>query len=785
MSKQEKIVTNELHDALVDILKQYDNLITIGINSHHPNRNESLYSASLYIIHCLNSYITNNLHDEDVSFHPTIEIKLSNYSEVYLGETKLGFQSKSIYYKFTESVKGALSQISSLKKNDILPPIKPLETKLSSVGIISNNINDGQDSELQALESFINLINNKEELTQNSLEKHYKAICLLIHPKPINKLAADEPTADDKLGRTPLIKAISKTIKETESSFTVGIFGDWGIGKSSFIAAVKNQLLTKKGVLNSQIKERSFLFSEFNAWRYEQTDHLQSGMAQVMIDRLSDIRTEQSVQETQTIDWKRNSSNLIESFLVFLVAVGLSIVLFYLPLIPIFQDTFALTAEVVFIAIAMLYFTHKTFPESVNCAIKPIAFRFHLAYKLHSWVLLLSLASLVFLITSLIPNGPIVSWLQKLEIPIWFGPLVGLPILFKSMKTILASTAAKELKTYLELPSYAKNLGLLPNMRDTLKTMCEVRLGNEHRLLYIVEDLDRCRPDSILKVLEAVRLVMDLKHVTVVILVDQRIALAALAKHFSDIEEYSSRKADELARDYLAKIIQLGITLEATSEIDKLIEHSVKKDTWLPSTYGMSETQLNRFIHLAKKFKINSPRTLTRLTNLYNNLRTCYQEIEDIEFIESPYPLLTNMMFIEWALNQEMSIFEELKILFDRHIIILSGEFKYQKLEVETRKNEIVVQLQSLKEQGLANLEMHKLEQELSDIEITLEELQYNTKYFTEQNQMNQNALKIELKKHIATPYKYDPQIIESLIRYDNKNGYYFNLVKPFLLPHA
>lgn len=150
---------------------------------------------------------------------------------------------------------------------------------------------------------------------------------------------------------------------------------------------------------------------------------------------------------------------------------------------------------------------------------------------------------------------------------------------------IIISPQAKELLTYLHLPSYAEHLGEIPVMRKNICTLCELRLieknGKTPRILFVVDDLDRCSHTGIVKVLEAVRLVLDLDNVIVIVAVDQKIALAALAMHHAELSEHhSSRSAHVIARDYLAKVIHMPITLKK-SNADEVAEylHSIWNDT--------------------------------------------------------------------------------------------------------------------------------------------------------------------------------------------------------------
>ena len=157
----------------------------------------------------------------------------------------------------------------------------------------------------------------------------------------------------------------------------------------------------------------------------------------------------------------------------------------------------------------------------------------------------------------------------------------GLFLLLKfwaNTKRFLEHPLAEDMKTYLQLPSYGKHLGEVPVIKKELKALCKTRLQKDtDRLLVVVDDLDRCNPQAITDTFDAIRLVMDpedLSQVAVIIAVDDRIAFRALARHYQNMQVVEpeegkrrvSRSKEEIARDYLSKIIQLPLRLEPPNE---------------------------------------------------------------------------------------------------------------------------------------------------------------------------------------------------------------------------
>jgi hypothetical protein len=94
----------------------------------------------------------------------------------------------------------------------------------------------------------------------------------------------DAIASEDYLGRQNLVNALTEILiaKENFHHQTIGLLGDWGAGKSTFVNLLKSSLKKKS--------QDQFLYAEFNAWEYEHTDHMQAGIArEAMKGLVSDL----------------------------------------------------------------------------------------------------------------------------------------------------------------------------------------------------------------------------------------------------------------------------------------------------------------------------------------------------------------------------------------------------------------------------------------------------------------------------------------------------------------
>jgi hypothetical protein len=312
----------------------------------------------------------------------------------------------------------------------------------------------------------------------------------------------DEPASYDSLGRERLVNALAPRLLEYDADrqnhqqdhLTIGLLGDWGIGKSSVIRQLKQRLTDQKKY--KDIGPVDYLFGEFNAWSYEHVDNIQAGMAH--------------------------------------------------------EVTIALTEAPVFLPVLKKWF-HKSY----------VIYKY--SVSLHGPRIMGNLL--------LILGTVIVGQTMELTTTLSKGVagLTGIGViffLFMEIKKVLSLPLTEKLKTYLRLPSYQKYLGMIPEMRKNIRTLCDICLGktgsdkNHRRLLFFIDDLDRCGVEGIVKTLEAVRLVLDIPNVNVVIAMDQRVALPALACHYKAMSEFHQRDPLSIARDYLAKVIHLPIRLQ-------------------------------------------------------------------------------------------------------------------------------------------------------------------------------------------------------------------------------
>ncbi|MGO2009777.1 Qat anti-phage system ATPase QatA [Vreelandella alkaliphila] len=89
------------------------------------------------------------------------------------------------------------------------------------------------------------------------------------------------------------------------------------------------------------------------------------------------------------------------------------------------------------------------------------------------------------------------------------------------------------------------------------------------QLIVLVDDLDRCLPDTAIETLEAIRLFVFTSRTAFVVAADEAMIEYAVRKHFPDLPDSTGPR--DYARNYLEKLIQVPIRIPALGETETRI----------------------------------------------------------------------------------------------------------------------------------------------------------------------------------------------------------------------
>jgi hypothetical protein len=85
------------------------------------------------------------------------------------------------------------------------------------------------------------------------------------------ELLTDNPETTDRLGFKPMADILVDVIEQTHPPFTIGVFGEWGSGKTTIMTLVR-----------SQLEERNAKTVWFNAWKYDGKEVIWNALIQTI-----------------------------------------------------------------------------------------------------------------------------------------------------------------------------------------------------------------------------------------------------------------------------------------------------------------------------------------------------------------------------------------------------------------------------------------------------------------------------------------------------------------------
>ncbi|MDO9066835.1 MAG: FimV/HubP family polar landmark protein [Deltaproteobacteria bacterium] len=361
---------------------------------------------------------------------------------------------------------------------------------------LNNNNPSAYMSELQSL------LDKIPEHT-NTIESRFRLL---------QDVAATELIATkDSLNRGILVKAISKLLKDRETSdpITIALFGHWGTGKSSMISLVSKEL--------TNFDKPKFIFATFNAWQHEHATNKAAALGQCVLDALITRRSFLD-RLILTIRW------------VTLRRLGLPR-----------DKTSALRNKLTTLSLWMASVSMIAIPTLVILSAMLIA-----SYQINLSPLLKFLSTTwVALLTFL------------LSVHKFMGD--GLTDWFKQFNR-------EKLNHGFFLPNYKKAIGTSHDIRLAIADLCHLTINSTtdpqdgQYLLILIDDLDRCAPESVKEILDCARLVANIDRVITVVAIDDRVAYSASEAYFNKFSG-PHRESSQMARDYLAKVFQICISL--------------------------------------------------------------------------------------------------------------------------------------------------------------------------------------------------------------------------------
>lgn len=443
---------------------------------------------------------------------------------------------------------------------------------------VKEQIPEEEISYEEDLEIDEELYKTKFEEIEEEAEKEIAEIIVSITGKPAAQ--ADEPATKDLLGRGRLIQALSNMISSDAQGtpFTIGVFGNWGSGKSSVVE------LTKAHLVDS--KEKRYRHVTFNAWRYEHVGNIAAGLAQETVKGLIGPLwvPGKLILRVRVAFRQHRWSTILIVLGIILTAAFLTVSLTRDPEV---KRTTVRTEETTVETPVQDSLSKITRKSSLKEIVKDIDSESEARTQSTS-VNEEVITSVEMKKETVVEGGTIermenqvAAWGNWFEMVLSLLSSGGLALFIFLLKRLSDSPLMVKFIRNAKIPDYSEQLGLVEMLRQQIHMLTEILLRKENdRLVVFVDDLDRCSKETIVKTFEAIRLVMYLEKTITIIAIDQRIALVSIADKYRAFID-AKRTRQDVARDYLGKLIQLPIQISDPSR--ESIERYIRERLFEPA----------------------------------------------------------------------------------------------------------------------------------------------------------------------------------------------------------
>jgi formylglycine-generating enzyme required for sulfatase activity/Cdc6-like AAA superfamily ATPase len=370
---------------------------------------------------------------------------------------------------------------------------------------------------------------------------------------------------NDRFGFRDYADVLMERTMEANTPLTIGIFGRWGSGKTSLMRLMRGELESRSEVfrMNDSVWSRSYLKTIWiNVWELSTREQLWNAFLQSLFS-----------QVRNSLPWNRKLS--FNRFLFFRrVRWGALI------------RTLVINSYRILIVIAPILI-QQLWTES-------------------------SLAD---------PDALVETFIAQFAAG-GATLLLGLWLLVKPAITAAREVVSLDFETIIEKSPYEEQISILHELRVEFEEIVEFWVGKYGRLVVFVDDLDRCTPDKIPEVLEAIKLFATTKRCIYVVGMDHDVVQDAVKG------KYKFQTLGE-ASEYLEKIVQIPFHLPP---LDQNAMSDFIKDDY-KDVFAVCEEAPELF---SKGLEPN-PRKVKSALNIYRTLLN-----------------LANVRFYKWSMDHKV-----------------------------------------------------------------------------------------------------------------------------------
>jgi KAP family P-loop domain len=390
-----------------------------------------------------------------------------------------------------------------------------------------------------------------------------------IPPKPdIEESQAGDPptscvhqdmwTINDLLGYDLYAKSIEEFIKHenTKPPLVIGIQAPWGQGKTSLMRMVQKRIdpnhpdlnekkeestddlqtgkglrykdlrnIIETGKVDLNLQKLDYPSVWFNAWKYESSEQVWAGMAHSILNQLTSRLKDEIEREKfwLMLKIKRIDKNKLRN------EIHHKIFTFFLPRLANWLGwllAFLIVAGIALFGI-ISGLLNSDFAGLIGKIVSGGAGALAIAKSVHNWI--------------------------------------------KSKNEVMEETLDGVYRELVQEPDYASKMGYLHLVEEDMKRVFDLLIDNNKPAIVFVDDLDRCSPVKVGKVIEAINLFLagNYRGCVFVLGIDAQIVAAAMEVVHKDIIEKLADRKDELGWCFMDKIVQLPFVIPRLSDTQR------------------------------------------------------------------------------------------------------------------------------------------------------------------------------------------------------------------------
>jgi KAP family P-loop domain len=370
---------------------------------------------------------------------------------------------------------------------------------------------------------------------------------------------------NDLLGMVAYADQLANFVKSVKPPFTIGIYGEWGVGKTSFVSLLKSCLTSDNLPASEEIT-----FITFTAWPYKTADELWRALILKIAQELYGIKTDVEVEDGKDSQTENKGNDLLSSLAEWLTSDAL--VLYEEPSEPNPSEEYD---ELIAKLDSTLAGSISKSPEQ--------------KMNLNQEESLLALVKVT--VAALSTLSPLM---------LGFRTLFGLDTQIEPAKLLQRGKNEVTRERIESMQEFRRVFRQLFHKRASQKRVC-----------IFLDDLDRCTPDIALDLLEATKIFLGEVPCIFIVAADEHLIGQGLRLRYKDLMHESGQGVvqaffSQKGQEYFEKIIQMGIRVpeQTNDQTHKFI--TAQYPAWISTTdiirtvIGANPRRIKQYCNLLK-----------------------------------------------------------------------------------------------------------------------------------------------------------------------------------------